>query len=371
MDEKIASRVLGALDSGQGVELCLLVETRGSSPRKPGACLAVDADGRATGTVGGGALERLVLKEAARCLAQGVSAVRSFTMDGTGSDTGMICGGDARVCLLYVDALTRDGFRELAARMRAGDPCCCLVDLDEKDPCAALLVRDGSGERVEYPLSLCAAARAAIEAVRAEQGAVGVAATSDAFTAEVRRQAESVAEPALLGNVFVLPLASEGRAYVIGAGHVGAALVPVLAGIGFAVTVFDSRPDLARPDLFPQAEKVVCAPFEELGERVRITQRDYVVCCTPTHGSDAAVLTQVMAARPRYVGCLGSAKKTAFIRRTLTEAGIPETDLACLHMPVGIPLGDETPAEIAVSIAAEIITVRRGAPRPEVPAQGR
>lgn len=374
MDEKIITALLAELEAGRAAELCLLVETHGSAPRKSGACLVLCADGRAAGTVGGGALERLVLKEGARYLAAGASAVRSFTMDGAGSDTGMICGGDARVCFLYLDGLAREGLAALLARLRAGDPCCCLIDLDEKDPCAALVVCDEAGERAEYPLAFGLSARAEIDTLRAEsrgRGAAGVMATSDAFTPEVRARAESARGPVLLGRVFALPLASEGRVYVIGAGHVGAALVPVLAGIGFAVTVYDSRPELAREAAFPQADEVICAPFEELGRHVAITPRDYVVCCTPAHSADAAVLAQAMAAHPRYVGCLGSAKKTSFIRRALADAGFADADLACLHMPVGIPLGDETPAEIAISIAAEIITVRHHAPRPEVPAQSR
>ncbi len=357
MDEKVIAALEEARAAGESAELCLLVETHGSAPRKAGACLALRADGGMAGTVGGGALERLVLKETARCLGAGASAVRAFAMDGARSATGMVCGGDARVCLLHVDpAVAGEGVRALA-QAQGGGAAWLAVDLaDPEDPAAAVLARDADGALVTRPFTLSAEERAAAAAARAK-GSAGVLIAHEGFDAAAITACE---KPQLLGRVFVLPVVPEGRVFVIGGGHVGAALVPVLAGLGFAVTVCDSRPDVARPERFPAAERVVCAPFERLGEQVRITPCDYVVVCTPAHGSDVAVLAQALGARARYVGCLGSAKKTAHVKRVLAERGIAAEELARLHMPVGVPLGDETPAEIAVSIAAEIIRERRG-----------
>lgn len=357
MDEKVIAALEEARAAGEAAELCLLVETRGSSPRKAGACLALRADGSTAGTVGGGALERLVLKEAVRCLEAGTSAVRDFAMDGARSATGMVCGGDARVCLLHVDpTVAGEAVRALAQAQREGAAWLAVDLADPEDPAAAVFTRDEDGASVAYPFALSAAERAAVAAAHAE-GWTGVLVAHEGFDAAAITVCE---KPELLGGVFVLPVVPEGRVFVIGGGHVGAALVPVLAGLGFAVTVCDSRPDVARPERFPAAARVVCAPFERLGEHVRITPRDYVVVCTPAHGSDAAVLAQALGARARYVGCLGSAKKTAHVKQVLAGQGIAAEELARLHMPIGVPLGDETPAEIAISIAAEIIRERRG-----------
>ncbi len=346
MDGSVVEAVARALRAGGDAELCLLVGTRGSAPRKPGACLVLAGEGSAAGTVGGGALERLVLKEASALRAERASAVRSYTMDGAGSDTGMICGGDATVCYLHLGPAGRGAWEALERSRAERGRSWLAVRLVASAPEAVLLIEEAPATGAAAPLRA--------HALTGALGAEGL------VTPGLEEKILACEEPHRAGDAFILPCAPEGRAIICGAGHVGAALAPVLAGIGFDVLVFDERPGLARAELVPAAAEVVCAPFAELSARVGITPRDYVVSCTPQHGSDLAVVRQALAARARFVGCLGSAKKAAFIRGRLAERGLSEEDIARLRMPVGIPLGDETPAEIAISIAAEIITVRRG-----------
>lgn len=373
MDDRMLDELISAVEKGGTVELAVVSATRGSAPRKAGACLALLPDGRALGTVGGGALERLVMREAAELQRQGASALRRHTIDGTGSDTGMICGGEVEVCLLALGPYARTGL-EAARRARAqGDPSWLVVALGAGDkepagahmapaePDAAILSYDAG--RVLSPLATTAEQREALDEARREEGTMGVIFSPDAFTRALIDEAESCAEPARLADAFVLPLAAEGRAVVFGGGHVGASLVPVLVHLGFSVVLCDDRAELALPENYPAATEVLCAPYAELVERAGITRRDYVVVCTSGHASDAAIVTAALAKRPRYLGCLGSRKKTAFMKERLAEAGFDPDAIARLHMPVGLAIGAETPAEIAVSIAAEIVACRRGAAR--------
>ncbi len=146
--------------------------------------------------------------------------------------------------------------------------------------------------------------------------------------------------------------------YLFGGGHVGQALAPMLAQVGFRVVVFDSRQELARPELFPGVERVVQGDFSHLDRQVSPTAGDYVVVMTPGHQNDLEVLTQVLPQKPFYVGCLGSRKKGAFLRAELARRGIAQEQIDAIRLPIGLDLGGETPAEIAVSVAAQLIQER-------------
>lgn len=337
MEAMVLQRIADELAAGRAAELCLLTAVEGSSPRKPGACLAAFADGTFVGTVGGGALERLVLKDAVANLAAGQSEQRVYTMDGAQSTTGMICGGGATVCQLLLEPAALSAIESVRAARERGAACCLVVDTVHA-ALAATCVVDASGSPATYPLSGAPAPLAP----------------------DVLSQALAQAEPTFLGGHFALPLNAEGGAYIVGCGHVGQALVPVLASLGLSVTVVDDRPALLEAATIPPGVSTLCIPYAEFSQAVSLTLRDYVIVCTSSHATDLAVVRQALAAHPSFVGCLGSKKKAAFIRGKLAEDGLSADDMAQLHMPVGIPLGDETPAEIAISIAAQLIMHRHG-----------
>lgn len=338
MEAMVLQRIADELAAGRAAELCLLTAVEGSSPRKPGACLAAFADGTFVGTVGGGALERLVLKCAVSNLAAGRSEQRVYTMDGAQSTTGMICGGGATVCHLLLEPAALPAIEAVRVARARGAACCLVVDAAHATLAATSAV-DAHGSPTAYPLS----------------GPLAPLAP------DVLLQALACAEPASIGEIgeyFVLPLAAEGSVYIVGCGHVGQALVPVLASLGLNVTVVDDRPALLEAASIPAGVNTLCIPYAEFSQAVSLSLRDYVIVCTSSHATDLAVVRQALAAHPSFVGCLGSKKKAAFIRGKLAEDGLSADDMAQLHMPVGIPLGDETPAEIAISIAAQLIMHR-------------
>lgn len=362
MDDLLSDRMKEELDAGRPVELCVLVETHGSSPRKAGASLVVLEDGSTAGTIGGGALERLAVKEARRALESGSSRVRDYTMNGAESDTGMICGGDARVCLLHI-APGAPGIASMLDARKSGSPTALLIDMADLENPAAVIVADNEGPTTAT-LETTAEERRARASLADAATSAGLISVPKACDDKTCSWALSCTEAQTKGTAFALPLTAEGRVYIIGGGHVGAALVPVLAGLGFEVVVYDARPEFAVPENYPAASRVICASFAELASHVTITRRDYVMVCTPAHGSDLEVVEHALACRPRFLGCLGSAKKTSFVHGRLRDAGFSDEEIARLRMPVGIPLGDETPAEIAISIAAQMICVRRNHPEP-------
>ena len=159
---------------------------------------------------------------------------------------------------------------------------------------------------------------------------------------------------------FALPAVQGGKVYIFGGGHVSQALVPAIAAVGFRPVVYDDRPEFADQALFPQAEAVLCGDFAALSEQVAVTADDYVVIMTRGHQADYEVLSQTLRSGAKYLGCIGSRKKLALCRERLLAAGFTAEEYARLHAPIGLAIGAETPAEIAVSVAAELIAVRAG-----------
>ena len=150
----------------------------------------------------------------------------------------------------------------------------------------------------------------------------------------------------------------EDRVLLFGAGHVGQALVPVLAQAGFSVVVWDDRSGMPVP---PGACDMRCGPYEGALERLGpVTAEDYVVVMTHGHQADYEILSQALGTPAKYIGCIGSRGKAAAVRERLLAADFPAEEVARIYSPIGLPIGGETPGEIAVSVAAQLIACRSG-----------
>ena len=148
------------------------------------------------------------------------------------------------------------------------------------------------------------------------------------------------------------------RAIIFGGGHIASALAPILKNVDFRVIVMDERPEFATNERFPDAAQVVCGSFGHLSNLFTFGENDYAVVITSGHIHDYEVEEQILRHELAYIGVIGSRKKTAAVNAKLREAGITEEQLAKVHTPIGLDIGAETPEEIAVSIAAEMIQVR-------------
>ena len=324
--KQLITETLRRLRCGERTVLCTVLRVEGSSPRGPGARMAVFADGSALGTVGGGAVEQQAILYARQLLTQSCSDYREYLLyPNGGEDIGMVCGGRT---LLGFACLLPDNVAQVQT----------LAALE-----AALAARRSVWLETTYAGG-AAALRAIYEDLHAEQRLPR--------QPELRQTAEEI--------VFLEPFRCEERVFLFGGGHVGTALVPALAAIGFSVTVYDSRPDFAVPERYPAATNVVIGSFEDVLSRVSPGEQDYAIVMTPGHGADYTVLRQLLGLPLRYLGCIGSRKKVAFVNGLLREDGFSEADVARIHAPIGLPILAETPEEIAVSIAAQLILCRHG-----------
>jgi len=147
---------------------------------------------------------------------------------------------------------------------------------------------------------------------------------------------------------------------VVGGGHIGLSLATIGAHTGFRVTLLDDREEYANAARFPMADAVICGGLAVELDRLPIDGSTYIVLVTRGHKQDELGLRHVVGSSAAYVGMIGSKRRVSTVLRHLREEGAPAEALGRVHTPIGIDIGAETPEEIAVSILAEIIAVRRG-----------
>lgn len=324
--------ILHALEAGQPVELVSVVRASGSTPRGAGAMMAVFSDGHAAGTVGGGSAEFEAQRYAVELLKTGGEDLRRFRfVQGEAASLGMVCGGDVEVQFQYLSPKNEAAISILREIREA---CAHSADL--------WLMRRIQDGRVTA------------------MGTAGRQGTQHLETPPAHLETLLGNRAVYDGEWFAVPVVKAGRTYIFGGGHVSQALVPVLAAVDFRPVVYDDRREFADPALFSGAEQVLCGSFLELSEHLTVTPDDYVVVMTRGHQADYEVLTQVLRSGAKYLGCIGSRKKLALCRDKLLSDGFTQEEYARLHAPIGLSIGAETPAEIAVAVAAEMIAVRAG-----------
>jgi xanthine dehydrogenase accessory factor len=161
-------------------------------------------------------------------------------------------------------------------------------------------------------------------------------------------------------RIFWDRIVNKARAIVFGGGHISQPLVQVLALLDFEVTVVDDRPEFANQARFPGAHQVICENFHKFLQGLTIDDATAVIIVTRGHRYDMDCLRAVMGSNTRYLGMIGSRRRIREIVHVLREEGAPEDLERRLRAPIGLDIKAETPAEIAVSIAAEVIAVLRG-----------
>jgi xanthine dehydrogenase accessory factor len=164
-------------------------------------------------------------------------------------------------------------------------------------------------------------------------------------------------------DIFLEPVLPAALLYIFGAGHVAHSLYRTAKDAGFDVTVIDDRETYANRERFPEAQEVIAEDFERAMARLDISESAYIVIVTRGHRDDMRVLRWAVGTKARYVGMIGSKRKTIAIFRELRGEGLPAKLFERVHAPIGLDIGAVTPEEIAISITAELIAIRRKSER--------
>jgi len=160
-------------------------------------------------------------------------------------------------------------------------------------------------------------------------------------------------------EAFVEPVLSNYQVVIFGCGHVSRALAPLLAGLDFRVTVVDDRAEWADPKAFPTSVRVVCEPFEQFWGTMSRLDRVAILVMTRSHAFDYELLEHFATAETPYLGIMASKSKAAEFREKLRGIGVSQEAIDRVWMPIGLSIGSSSPAEIAVSIAAQLIERRK------------
>jgi xanthine dehydrogenase accessory factor len=249
-------------------------------------------------------------------------------------DLGMICGGDVETYLQFIQG------RDEAVMSLMGE---CLAGLEKNE--ALWLFTDFTNEAA-WSMSLY------------RQGD-----SSQAFSAEALKGLTKTY--ALITDVegrriYSEPIHFAEKAVIFGGGHVAQELAPVLSRVGFRCVVFEDRKDFLNRDLFPTAFDLVLGDFNKIGDAITLNPHDYVVVVTRGHVFDAISEKHAIEQNCTYIGVIGSKTKVASVRQRLMAQGISQAALDKVYSPIGIDIDAETPEEIAISIAAEMIRHRAG-----------
>ena len=342
-----------ALERGRELIVCQVVETRGSTPQKAGALMLVDPRGGQAGTLGGGCVEAEVKQKAIRRIGQTGADLHPFLLDHDDAwADGLICGGKM---VVVTEAVRGAGplayYRASRNLLDAGDGLTEAVVVDsERAGAGAVGSRFLFGPDGRF-----------VAGWPAESCPDGLAERVEPLAGRPR--------PSLRSGVAFLPTPPRVRLVIVGAGHVGQAVARLAAQADFDVWVVDDRAQYANAERFPDAQRRIVGPIDEVLPALEITPHTYALIVTRGHGHDQEALNYLAPTQAPYVGLIGSRRKIKLIFESLRAMGVAEPALARVSAPVGLAIGSQTVPEIAISIVAELIARRNlgakgPAPRP-------
>ncbi len=335
--------------AGTGFAIATVVRTVGSTPQVVGAKLIVTADEklRADGTLGGGCVEADAILAAREVIANGGHSLRAYELtEDLAWNTGLVCGGTMWILVERERAAfgtSAEMIGRLADATAGGDPVAIATRLRRE---ARGLAFDG---------------RVFVEADGRIHGSLGDQAL-DARAAELSREQLRHGTPRVVARVedhdlLIEPVASRPTLVVAGGGHVALAIARQAQLLDFEVVVIEDRPEFANPARFGGA-RVIESEVPEAIAAFDYAWNTFLVVATRGHKLDADCVLAAAKTSVRYIGLLGSRRKTVLIDQRLREEGVPEDRLRVIHSPVGLDLGGRTPAEIALSVMAEITAER-------------
>lgn len=341
---------------GRRYAVCTVVRTSGSTPQVVGAKMVVDDLGRLTGTLGGGCVEGDAFDEARRVIGTSETSLREYELtEELAWDTGLVCGGTMWIWIEPGERALRAGDRDLLGDILAASAGGRPVAL------ATLLRKNGR--------DLEPAGKLFVETDGRAGGSLGDETLDErarALAAEALRQGTARTVALNEGHdLLVEPVLGKPRLVIVGGGHVGLSIARMASLLDYEVTVIEDRPDFAARERFPDGVEVMHADMVQALEAMDIGWNTFIVVATRGHKLDSHALRAAVRTPARYVGLLGSRRKTILIDRMLREEGVPDERLREVHAPIGLDLGGSTPGEIALSILAELSAERyAGSARP-------
>lgn len=349
------------LPEPQGGALVTITRTTGSAYRREGAKMVCGQGGELVGSISGGCLESDVYELSLQVVQRGETELVTYDTNAENENIwglGLGCNGTVEVLIEPLDwwrsSAGGELFSALTERVRHGRRCAV----------ATLLAENGARQRVTAHMLIDAdgattgtLGRGGLDAVVAERAA-GI------LRDEAVRPSRTVAlthEDATY-DVFIDAIAPPLHFIIYGGGHDAIPLVDMARSLGLMVTLVDSRPQFARSERFPAADEVICAPPEEFARTVSFAGRPAIILMTHNYLKDREVLGQILTAPEQfeYIGALGPYARTEQMVEELRTQGLAldAEKVAAIRTPIGLDLGADAPAEVALAVLAEVMAVK-------------
>ncbi|WP_348922449.1 xanthine dehydrogenase accessory protein XdhC [Enterococcus rotai] len=332
-------RINEGIKQREDTVLVTVTESSGSTPRAAGARMLVDKSGRINGTIGGGAVEFRAEKIAKEVLKAQRSRAETFILAPNDVvDLGMICGGNVALFFQYLswqDASVQSICEEVIQHFNRNQQCWLITEINAER-------ENGFG------------------VYSVETGLIG---NIPAKLKEEKFKA-GLSEVKLNERIYsVEALLQLGKVYVFGSGHVAQALVPILKTIDFYCVVLDDREQFLTEAVFPNADQRMVIDLSNIDASIQITEADYAIVMTRGHQFDFLIAKQLLETPAHYIGVMGSKQKIAVQVKKLKESGFSMKEIERINMPIGLKIKSETPAELAISVAGELIQKRAEIPK--------
>ncbi|SHJ70648.1 XdhC family aldehyde oxidoreductase maturation factor [Parasporobacterium paucivorans] len=344
--QDIFGHILEMLNCRQEMVMATIVSKSGSAPREAGTKMLIKKDFSTVGTIGGGLLEAAAIEWSSSVFDTKGLVVKDFALSNVdASAAGMVCGGDVKILLEYIDPFDENvvkNYEKAGELIKNGTDFVMITKVPHTKDCSS----------------------AGAKWICTDAGFHGIE------NEEIKRIAKSIRE--VYNNVKIKIFSDKEqylaevfsgfeRVLIVGAGHVAQQFAELTKNLGFYTVIVDDRVEFANPERFRMADEIkVVSSFDNLSDNVTINPNSYIVILTRGHCSDKLVLAQVLKTDAKYIGMIGSQRKKTHTYGELLKEGFTTEDTERVYCPIGIDINAQTPAEIAICIAAEIIKVRRG-----------
>jgi len=332
-DTMLLREIYDLLTMGDGAVCATIVAVAGSVPRTSGSKMVIYPDGSIKGTIGGGAVEGDVIVEGVKLYDTRKSIIKSYDLNVSDNKESMdiVCGGHMQVLIEFISDSPKI-FKSALDHIYDRESFMCITDFTGLQKTAHIFIfADGTSAGGVIPA----------EHLKLFEGENQTVVNIDG------------------NNYFVEQIKPQETVYLAGGGHISKELAELCDRLNFRVVVIDDRGEYADRGRFPFAEEVLVKEgFEHIFVDFLLDENSYVVILTRGHQFDKESLAQALRTEAGYIGMIGSTKKRDTVYKSLFEEGFTDKDIERVHCPVGLSIGGDTPAEIALSIAAELIQHR-------------
>jgi xanthine dehydrogenase accessory factor len=334
--KSIFENICEFLNSSRQGMLATIVWAKGSTPAPVQSKMLLDIEGnRIAGTIGGGCVEDAIMQRTAALQDKLSCVIMDFELNDDEAESGLICGGTLKVLLEPIMHSDLEIYTLVSERYGTGLDSIVFAEIHS----------DG---KISH-------------SIFNERGTLllGNPAHHSVIPSTIYEKYEPIFKNIDGTNYLVEPIEGKTPLYIFGGGHVGKAIAKLSSIAGFNVTIVDDRIEFAHPDMQPDANETICISFRNLSGHIKISKSAFAVIVTRGHHYDELVLEQVLQSEAKYIGMIGSKTKVMVTFQQLVEKGVRKEEFERIFAPIGLDIGSVSVEEIAISVVAEMIKIKR------------